>query len=176
METPDNTCIYCSGTSPFSQEHVVPAGLGGDDRNWILKDCVCAECNTKVFSPLEAKFLRALHVAFARLFLQQQTRKDSRSGGRPSLQTTQTEIRDPVSGYQLETELEAGGKPVVLPQLLMLQPDQMRLTGGDEEALRDFVSGLGSLLTNEGSCPWVWCRSAGPRQGPRVIRRPRWTA
>jgi hypothetical protein len=24
-----------------------------------------------------------------------------------------------------------------------------------------------------GSCPTGWCRSAGPREGPRVIRRPR---
>jgi Rhodopirellula transposase DDE domain len=27
-----------------------------------------------------------------------------------------------------------------------------------------------------GSCPTGWCRIAGPREGPRVIRRPRRTA
>src|SRR4051794_23745756 len=43
------TCIYCDSKGPFSEEHVVPAGLGGDDRDWLLKDCVCAKCNTTVF-------------------------------------------------------------------------------------------------------------------------------
>jgi hypothetical protein len=27
----------------------------------------------------------------------------------------------------------------------------------------------------QGSCPVGWCRNAGPRQGPRVIRQPRRT-
>lgn len=27
-----------------------------------------------------------------------------------------------------------------------------------------------------GSCPVTWCRSTGPREGPRMIRRPRRTA
>src|SRR3954466_12380595 len=29
------------------------------------------------------------------------------------------------------------------------------------------------LATRSGSCPSRWCRTAGPREGPRVIRRPR---
>jgi enterochelin esterase family protein len=60
-------------------------------------------------------------------------------------------------------------------------------TDADWTALRDTL-GKASLVywtvgtedtgypDSQGSCPWVWCRSAGPRQGPRVIRRPRRTA
>ncbi len=45
-------CIYCPSTGPFTDEHVVPAGLGGDDKDWLLKDAVCGVCNTTIFSPL----------------------------------------------------------------------------------------------------------------------------
>src|SRR4051812_41233774 len=68
------SCIYCGGAGPFTDEHVVSAGLGGDDKAWLLKDCVCSTCNTKVFSPLETKFLKASGAALARLFLQPHTR------------------------------------------------------------------------------------------------------
>jgi transposase len=35
---------------------------------------------------------------------------------------------------------------------------------------------LSARPRHHGSCPLGWCRSAGPREGPRVIRRPRRTA
>jgi hypothetical protein len=53
-------CIYCGIGGPFSDEHVVSAGLGGDDDEWLLKGCVCRACNTDVFSKLEMKAQRTL--------------------------------------------------------------------------------------------------------------------
>ena len=46
------TCIYCGEQKPFTAEHVVSAGIGGDDPDWMLTDCICSDCNTKVFAPL----------------------------------------------------------------------------------------------------------------------------
>ena len=51
-------CIYCGSPGPFTAEHVVSAGLGGDDNAWLLDDLVCGVCNTDIFSKLETKFLR----------------------------------------------------------------------------------------------------------------------
>jgi hypothetical protein len=31
-------------SGPFTDEHVVSAGFGGDDKAWFLKDCVCSDC------------------------------------------------------------------------------------------------------------------------------------
>lgn len=53
------TCMYYGGPGPFTDEHVVPASIGGDDRTWMLRGCVCGGCNTAVFSPLELKFARS---------------------------------------------------------------------------------------------------------------------
>lgn len=80
------TCIYCSSLGPFTDEHVVPAGLGGDDRDWLLKGVVCAVCNTKVFSPLETKVMRSSPLAMARLFLQSRSRDRGAKTAAPSIQ------------------------------------------------------------------------------------------
>ena len=39
-----------------------------------------------------------------------------------------------------------------------------------------FAHATGEWQAKHRSCPTGWCRSAGPREGPRVIRRPRRTA
>src|SRR4051794_39310824 len=140
------TCIYCDSKGPFSEEHVVPAGLGGGDKNWLLKDCVCAKGNTMVFSPLEAKFLRTSPIAFARLFRQPNTRKNSRSGGMPSLQTLGSDVRDQATGVLIEIELMPGGRPSILPQVLLVYPDRFSITGPDEEQTRKFIAKLLLLL------------------------------
>jgi hypothetical protein len=51
------TCIYCPRIGPFSAEHVIPAGLGGDDERFMLHGMVCKSCKTGIFSRLEAAFL-----------------------------------------------------------------------------------------------------------------------
>jgi hypothetical protein len=78
-------CIYCGSPGPFSDEHVISAGLGGDDNRWLLKDCICCICNTDIFSKLETKFLRESPVGIARLFLQDRTRDQGNRTAPPSI-------------------------------------------------------------------------------------------
>src|SRR6202521_6455070 len=49
-------CIYCGSPGPFSDEHVVSAGLGGDNSGWLLANCVCRVCNPPIFLKLDLKF------------------------------------------------------------------------------------------------------------------------
>src|SRR5262245_1330648 len=110
------TCIYCGSLGPFTDEHVISAGIGGDDSNWLLKGCVCGRCNTEIFSKLEAKVLRSSPLALARLFLQSHTRGRGGKTGTPSIQPQVTYYADDVSKFLLEQELGAGGQPTILPQ------------------------------------------------------------
>ncbi|QUP54739.1 hypothetical protein GO998_13865 [Ralstonia syzygii] len=61
------TCLYCNVASPFTDEHVFPAGLGGDDRRYLLKNLVCEHCNTGIFSKLEGRFMRSSTVAIGNM-------------------------------------------------------------------------------------------------------------
>ena len=100
----DGGCFYCGSLGPFSDEHAVCAGLGGDDRAWLLKECVCAVCNTDIFSKLETKFLRTSPVALARLFLQPWTRDKTSV---PSVQPKTSYVAEPTTGILLEAEAVA---------------------------------------------------------------------
>ncbi len=141
-------CIYCGSSGPFSGEHVVSAGLGGDDQNWILTDCVCRVCNTDIFSKLETKFLRASPVAIARLFLQPRTRNKGSQTGKPSVQPNLSFVQDPQSDLLLEGQLEAGGEPKILPQLLFVSAEQTVAIGPDAESLRSFFSALSVAVSD----------------------------
>ena len=112
----DGVAYICLGPGPFTDEHVVSAGIGGDDQDWLLGGCVCGECN-RVFSKLETKVLRSSPIAIARLFLQPQTRHRGSKTGAPSLQPAVSYFEDEASRVLLEQELEAGGRPAILPQL-----------------------------------------------------------
>jgi hypothetical protein len=142
-------CIYCGSPGPFSDEHAVSAGLGGDDSAWLLKDCVCRVCNTDIFSKLETKFLRSSPVALARLFLQPRTRGKSSKAGVPSVQPKASYICDPDTGILLEAELGAGGSSEVLPQLLIVDAGHISVTGGDAASASAFLSELQKALSDE---------------------------
>jgi len=142
-------CIYCGSEGPFSDEHAVCAGLGGDDNAWLLKDCVCRVCNTDIFSKLETKFLRSSPVALARLFLQPLTRNRGTKTGVPSVQPKVSYIREPQSGILLEAELGAGGSSVVLPQLLIVNATEITVTGPDAGSAATFLSELQKALSDE---------------------------
>jgi len=53
-------CIYCgkneNEVSFNGREHVIPRLMGSFENSPILKDCVCDNCNSKVFNSLETKF------------------------------------------------------------------------------------------------------------------------
>ncbi|WP_165421765.1 HNH endonuclease [Rhizobium ruizarguesonis] len=139
-------CIYCLKTKKESEEHVVPAGLGGDDRDWLLKDCVCSECNTVTFSPLELKFLRSSPIAIARLFKQPSTRKSGSQRGVPTVQPGASYLADPETQTLLEQELLAGGEPLILSQLVLQPPREVHLHSANLESGREFISSLVKIL------------------------------
>jgi hypothetical protein len=142
-------CIYCGSSGPFSDEHAVSAGLGGDDNAWLLKDCVCRVCNTDIFSKLETKVLRSSPVAIARLFLQPRTRNQGSKTGVPSVQANLSFVPDPASGILLEGLLETGGQIKVLPQLLVVDAEQAATTGPDAESLRTFLAELRAAIAGD---------------------------
>ena len=145
----DGGCIYCGSPGPFSDEHAVSAGLGGDDSAWLLKDCVCRVCNTDIFSKLETKFLRSSPVALARLFLQPRTRDKGGKTGVPSVQPKASYVRDPDTGILLEAELGAGGSSEVLPQFLIVNAGQIAVTGRDAGTAAAFLSELQKSLSDD---------------------------
>jgi hypothetical protein len=138
------TCIYCPSTGPFTDEHVIPAGLGGDDKGWMLKDAVCAVCNTDIFSKLEAKFMRASPIAMARLFLQSKTRLRGSRAAAPTIQARTSYFDDPDTGILLEQEF-SGGQPIVLPQVVAQPPDMLGVTGTDVASANALVAELGAF-------------------------------
>jgi hypothetical protein len=142
-------CIYCGSQGPFSDEHVVCAGLGGDDGEWLLVGCVCRVCNTDIFSKLETKFLRASPAALARLFLQPHTRKQGNKTGKPSVQPKVSYLRDPGTGILVEGELGAAGVGEVLPQLVVIDAQQIAFTGRDTASVTKFLSGLCAAFSDE---------------------------
>jgi hypothetical protein len=79
----------------------------------MLKDCVCGECNTKVFSKLEVKFLRSSPVAIARLFHQKRTRGRGGKTGAPTLNTRQNLLGDRAKGIFLNQDLQQGFEPII---------------------------------------------------------------
>lgn len=142
-------CIYCDEAKPFTDEHVVSAGLGGDDKGWMLKDCVCGDCNTKVFSKLEAKFLRSSPVAIARLFHQKRTRSRGGKTGAPTLNTQQNLLEDRANGIFLNQDLRQGFEPIILPQIVLETPGSLSAHMPDVAAGRAFLSALRDSLAGD---------------------------
>lgn len=144
-------CLYCGRLGPYSDEHVVSAGLGGDDSAWMLRDCVCSQCNTSIFSKLEAHVLKASPIAFARLFMQPTTR----DGQPPSPLQARTTLQMTDGGPQLAGELAAGGQPRLFAQIVFEEgarggiSDQLALTGPDLAAIQRLFAALRDLLADE---------------------------
>lgn len=144
-------CLYCGRLGPYSDEHVVSAGLGGDDSAWMLRGCVCSFCNTKVFSKLEAHVLKASHIALARLFMQPTTR----GGLPPSPLQARTTLQMTDGGPQLAGELAAGGQPILFAQIVFEEEDgigkrdQLALTGPDKSSIQRLLFELRDRLIDE---------------------------
>ncbi|WP_175735502.1 hypothetical protein [Burkholderia ambifaria] len=145
MSENNNTCIYCGSLGPFSDEHVIPAGLGADDKRYLLQDMVCKECNTTVFSPLELAFLRRSPTALGRIFMQPEGRKRGGKGDAPKLDAT-SKVLVSEDGHTSEIELTTNGKPIILPQLILVADDRCTPTGTDREGLTQFILDARGLL------------------------------
>ncbi|WAL84976.1 hypothetical protein OYT13_11520 [Pandoraea sp. XJJ-1] len=139
------TCIYCGSAGPFSDEHVIPAGLGGDDRRFMLKGIVCEYCNCRVFSPLEASLLRASPVALARQFLQKTGRRRASGASSPTMQAEQI-LMVTREGNQLETELGEFGRAVTLAQIHQTTNTSCDTHARDKQQLTTFLGALRSCL------------------------------
>lgn len=138
-------CVYCKSNGPFSDEHLIPAGLGGDDRRFLLKDLVCADCNTRVFSPLEAAFLRSSPVAIARMFMQPTGRRRGAKRSTPKVDA-QLKSMVPPDGPPVEVELGLRGSPVTLSQIIFLSDSECNVTGVDNETVARFLEKARALL------------------------------
>lgn len=144
-------CIYCGGTGPFSAEHVIPAGLGGDDKRFVLREIVCKKCNTGVFSPLEREFLRKSPAALGRIFLQPEGRRRSKGTNPPKLEARKKEMITS-SGYAVEIDLGALGQPTILPQLVLVGEREGVSTGSEEMLLREYIDRVRILLGASVAC------------------------
>lgn len=158
------TCIYCNQERPFTDEHVFPAGLGGDDRRFLLKNLVCGHCNTEVFSKMETRFMRASPVAIARIFLQSRGRGKGKKASIPTIDTCTTTV---VLGDQspVEAEILAGGKPVPLMQLLFLGDGNIEFAGGDHADAANFFVALEQIIGDE-----LFLVQKQPTSGTNVFR------
>ncbi|MDR2856392.1 MAG: hypothetical protein LBV50_00905 [Novosphingobium sp.] len=124
--------------------------MGGDDRGWLLKEVVCGICNTEVFSPLEAKVMRASPLSIARLFLQTRTRKRGKKTSAPSIRAPISYFDDPQSGLLLEQELGGSGQSRVWPQVNFVPPERMIVSAtnvASANELRRNLEALADLLT-----------------------------
>ncbi|MBW8311123.1 MAG: hypothetical protein K0M64_03720 [Rhizobium sp.] len=144
-------CLYCGRLGPYSDEHVVSAGLGGDDPAWMLRGCVCSSCNTSTFSKLEAHVLKGSPIALARLFMQPTTR----DGQPPSPLQARATLQMTDDGPQLAGELAAGGQPRLFAQVVFEEgakggiSKQLALTGPDRAAIQSLFVALRDRLADE---------------------------
>lgn len=143
--TPTSLCIYCDGPGPFSDEHVISAGLGADDDRFLLVDMVCRRCNTDVFGCLEREVLRSSPIAVGRAFLQPHGRKRGKHTSAPGIQAQHKQMAN-ASGYPDEVDFGPHAKPIVLPQLKMIGEKEFESSAASLDELRSFVKSLSSLL------------------------------
>ncbi len=129
-------CVYCGQTNQFNGEHVFPAGLGGDDKRFMIRDCVCNVCNT-YFSTLEVELSRKTPSALARLIKQSQGRDRGGKSSPPILQTESSYVIDP-GGRILEAKISAGMATTLIPQI-HVDGEKIIFTASEENALYTFI-------------------------------------
>ncbi|MFJ3117413.1 hypothetical protein ACIPI6_12780 [Pseudomonas protegens] len=135
-------CVYCGQANEFNGEHMFPAGLGGDDKRFMIKDCVCEVCNT-YFSKLEGELSRRTPSALARLIKQSQGRNRGRKSSEPVIQTESSYIID--DGRLLEAKISAKMTASLVPQIHV---DGMRIlfTANEHHTLEAFLEACREVL------------------------------
>lgn len=146
--TIQSLCIYCEGPGPFSDEHVISAGLGADDDRYLLVDMVCKRCNTDVFAKLEREVLRSSPIALARAFMQPHGRNRGKRTTAPGVQARHKQMAN-ASGYSDEFDFGPQAKPIVLPQLKITGEKSYDSTAAGPDELRNFVTCLSDLLQGD---------------------------
>jgi len=144
MQIESKTCIYCASKGPFNDEHVFPAGMGGDDRNFLLVDLVCENCNTKVFSKLELSLMRRSPTGLGRQFLQTRTRDRGSRTSKPTIETKSHFILDK-GGRLLEAEYDDNGAETLLAQCI-IEGEKILYTAQDTQHLKKMYLALFEIL------------------------------
>lgn len=145
MERSKNpSCIYCLSTGPFSDEHVFPAGMGGDDKNYLLVNLVCKNCNTGIFSKLELSLMRRSPIGLGRQFLQTRTRDRGSRSSSPTIETKNHFILDD-KGRLLDAEYDNNGREVVLAQCI-IEGEQILYSAQDTQHLKKMYQELSKVL------------------------------
>lgn len=141
-------CIYCEKSDEYTDEHVFPAGLGGDDRAYLLKNLVCKHCNTTIFSKMEARFMRSTFIGFSRIHLQSAGRNKGKKTEPPKFTpNSATIISD--DGIPMDVAVMAGGDIKVLMQLVFHTNGGVRVTGNDSEKVQNFIDSINGILGKE---------------------------
>ncbi len=142
------TCIYCNCHGPFSDEHLFPAGLGGDDSTFLLRELVCKVCNELRFSKMEASFMRASPHALARVFMQEHGRRRGSKVSQPRLDTRMTTVLFD-DGTIAEAELQPRGGTSVLSQFVLHANGNVGFTGEEKGKPLAFIESVKSVLAAE---------------------------
>jgi len=142
MQIAKHECIYCGSDGPFSDEHVFPAGMGGDDKSYLLSNIVCAACNSD-FSKFETTLMRRSIVALARIFNQPYGRT---KGEPPEFDTLETHTIDD-HGRLIESSYK-GSQIEPLAQLIFTG-SIIESTASNIDQLISFLKKMAELLFNE---------------------------
>lgn len=145
---PSPVCIYCEGPGPFSDEHVISAGLGADDDRYLLVDMVCKRCNTDVLGKLELEVLRCSPIAIGRAFMQPHGRDRGKRTAAPGIQARRKQMASP-SGYPHEIDFGQHAQPIVLPQLKITGEKKFDYAAAGPDELHSFVMSLSTLLQGD---------------------------
>jgi hypothetical protein len=160
----ESKCIYCPSSGPFSAEHMIPAGLGADDKRFLLRNMVCKACNTTIFSPLELEFLRSSPTAIGRIFFQEEGRKRGSKKNPPKLDARTKVVITP-EGYTAEAEIGYKGKATILPQLILVDDRRCSMSGSDKDGFGAFIVQAQELLGSS-----IACASKTAETGPRKFQ------
>lgn len=158
MNNHTGMCIYCKESNDFNTEHVISAGLGGDDNNYKLDGLVCFECNSKLFSGLEATLLRHSLVGLARWHNQPKGRGKSFS----RYSANGSVLIDSEERLFLEIDYACSGEFTILPQVIFKNDSETKYSASSlaplvsfgEKALNILKQNNVSVISkNKNSCP-----------------------
>ena len=93
--------------------------------------------------------MRSSPIAIARVFLQPKTRGRGKQTGMPSVQASVSYYEDIENRVLLEQELQSGGRPVLLPQMVVKSKEEFIVSVPDAAAGAQFIEQVKSEVTKE---------------------------
>ncbi len=139
-------CFYCQERYDFTDEHVIPACIGGDDSQWLLRGCICSVCNNE-FSILEAAFARSSPVALARVMFQKTGRDRGKDTKAISFRAKKILATDD-EGITSVAQIRAGFKTTLAAQVHQIGDNELQVRGSDCSEIDALLDRLRSLPAN----------------------------